>query len=293
MDLLIWHIEYRLRDQAIELLGYGYRWQSHWSWQVTPGKMCILSSNLNRVCTVLPHCDEKSSVQIFTKCADSCKGLLLDPQPDSDLEEPLRKRQRTQSPHDQPAIVSKWEQICNGDIGEGNVLKDPQERRDGAEVNLEQKNQQPSDNVIIQIKSAFETPTPHDPALHTIKGVKTNSPARMTPPKKMLMIRPNGRLASPKARVEKSETQITEITQDSDPLQKRASKVPNRNFKITANGTLDSLSTEAPSNLPRRRGRKKKSETEPIMRPICVVVLKYQRVDGIEASIGRHIDEIL
>ena len=154
-------------------------------------------------------------------------------------------------------------------------------------------NEQRSKNVLIQTESTVEPLASEGKVSERQMSPAKGSALLHTPPAKMLKIRSDGKLASPKAPMEQLETQETEVPRDHNPPQNRSTKFVKRNFKISANGTLDSVYAEAMTDAPKRRGRKQKSEIERTTKPTYMVVVKYRIADGNEANIGRQVDEIL
>ena len=156
-----------------------------------------------------------------------------------------------------------------------------------------ERGDQNSGGDVVQTEATVQTMEQNDGASEKPHGGDKAVRIHDTPPQKMLKIRPNGKLASPKAAMQYQEAQMAEAPHDLEPPQKRASKIPKGNLQISANGTLHALSPELPSDTQKRRGRKKKSETETRMKSTCLAVLKYKRTDDAEMSTGGQIDKIL
>ena len=218
---------------------------------------------------------------------------MIDTYPPSDAEEPIRKRQRTRSPEDQPAVTSNWEDQQKAAKFGGSLPKNPLENHGRTEDVAERPNQQDAKPALGRIEPPIDVALPASQASDISDDLQAKAPVTRTPPKKMLRMRPNGKFASPKARKENLVTPTGESPKVAAPLHQPATIAPKKILEITADGKLGLPKAKAPPEVAKRQGQKRNSALNTNFRTVCIAVMGYGADNGTKASLGQQVDEIL
>ena len=167
------------------------------------------------------------------------------------------------------------------------------ESHDGAMDVAEDAAQHPANAAPACTESFTEAPLPASEAPQIPAVAEANGPVTKTPPRRMLKIRPNGKFASPKARVQRSVTPTVELPTNAFPSHRQATSAPEKILQISANGKLDLPRVNAPVEVTKRKGRERNSRARTKAKPSCIAIMRYGPGNGTEASLGRLVEEIL
>ena len=210
-----------------------------------------------------------------------------------DTEEPRRKRQRTLSPENQPTILSNREDQLQAAVDGGSRPTIQTERHIRGEDTPGGPGSQRATSDFAGIGSPLGIPVPATEASALPTSVNGKAPMTKTPPKRILRVRSDGKLASPKASAGEPGGLTKGLSSSGASRPQQEPTPPKKILRLRSDGKLSSPKADAATGGTERKARIRISKIGAKVKTSCIAVMKYGADEDGRGSIGRQVNKIL